>query len=41
MVEEMTQEILKKEEENEDLINRIKELEEVNALADELNENNE
>lgn len=41
MVEEMTQELLKKEEENEELLERIRELEEYNAIAEELNENQE
>jgi hypothetical protein len=39
MVEEMAEEIIKKEEENEALLEKIKELEEMNAVQEELNEN--
>lgn len=39
MVEEMTEELLKKEEENEEMLAKIVELEELNAIAEELNEN--
>jgi len=35
----MTQELFNKEEENKELLDRIKELEDINAIAEELNDN--